>query len=125
MFSTLEHVPELGESVELGGWRFTAEEVDGRRIQLVRVSPSSRRRSRRRAGRRDDAPTADLGAEAGATTFAAPWRSRWQGKVALVTGASKGIGKAIAKGFADAGAKVMLSSRKIDELEAAADGDRR
>jgi NAD(P)-dependent dehydrogenase (short-subunit alcohol dehydrogenase family) len=51
---------------------------------------------------------------------------RLDGKVALVTGASKGIGKAIAKGLAESGARVMLTSRKIDQLEAAAadiDGD--
>ncbi len=45
---------------------------------------------------------------------------RLDGKVALVTGASKGIGKAIAAAYAAAGAKVMLSSRKLDLLEAAA-----
>jgi NAD(P)-dependent dehydrogenase (short-subunit alcohol dehydrogenase family) len=42
------------------------------------------------------------------------------GRVALVTGGSKGIGKAIARGFADAGATVVISSRHQDELERAA-----
>jgi NAD(P)-dependent dehydrogenase (short-subunit alcohol dehydrogenase family) len=43
-----------------------------------------------------------------------------KGKVALVTGASRGIGKAIARAYADAGASVLLSSRKLEALEAAA-----
>src|SRR5438270_263777 len=45
---------------------------------------------------------------------------RLDGKVALVTGASKGIGRAIATAFAAAGADVMISSRKQDALDEAA-----
>jgi len=39
-----------------------------------------------------------------------------QGKLAIVTGASRGIGRAIALGFAAAGADVALVSRKIEAL---------
>lgn len=38
-------------------------------------------------------------------------------KVALITGASRGIGRAIALGFAKAGAKVMVSARNTSLLE--------
>lgn len=42
------------------------------------------------------------------------------GKSALITGGSKGLGKAMARGFAEAGADVFISSRHEDELRAAA-----
>lgn len=51
---------------------------------------------------------------------------RLDGRVALITGASRGIGLAIAQEMARSGARVMISSRKADALEAAVatiDGD--
>jgi NAD(P)-dependent dehydrogenase (short-subunit alcohol dehydrogenase family) len=41
-------------------------------------------------------------------------------RVALVTGGSKGLGKAMARGLAEAGADIVISSRHEDELQAAA-----
>jgi NAD(P)-dependent dehydrogenase (short-subunit alcohol dehydrogenase family) len=46
---------------------------------------------------------------------------RLDGRVALVTGGSKGIGKAIAAAMVASGAKVMISSRKEENLKTAAD----
>ena len=42
------------------------------------------------------------------------------GRVALVTGGSRGLGLQIAESLGEAGAKVMLSARKAEELEQAA-----
>ena len=39
------------------------------------------------------------------------------GKAALVGGASKGIGEAMARGMAEAGAKVVVSSRKQEAVD--------
>jgi NAD(P)-dependent dehydrogenase (short-subunit alcohol dehydrogenase family) len=43
-----------------------------------------------------------------------------QGRIALVTGASKGLGKAMALALADAGASVALVSRDVEKLNAVA-----
>jgi CBS domain containing-hemolysin-like protein len=39
MFCVFEHVPQLGESIDVDGWKLATEELDGRRIVRVRVSP--------------------------------------------------------------------------------------
>ncbi len=43
-----------------------------------------------------------------------------EGKRVVVTGASQGIGAALARAFADAGSEVVLAARSVDKLEALA-----
>jgi len=43
-----------------------------------------------------------------------------RGRVAVVTGGSRGIGRAVAMGLAQAGADVVIASRKLDRCEATA-----
>ena len=62
VFSTLGHVPVKGEAVESNGWRFAAEELDGRRIRqragLGRAGPS-RGRGQPRPRRDESGPGGD------------------------------------------------------------------
>jgi NAD(P)-dependent dehydrogenase (short-subunit alcohol dehydrogenase family) len=67
----------------------------------------------------ESAATASAAAIAAAT---APARIDLSGRVALVTGASRGIGLSIAASLSAAGAAVMLSSRKQDALDQVAAG---
>ena len=49
---------------------------------------------------------------------------RLDGKVAIVTGASSGLGVAFARALAEAGADVVLGARRVDRLEEVADSVR-
>lgn len=37
IFNTLGHVPSTGDEIEFDGWRFTLEEVEGRRVRRVHI----------------------------------------------------------------------------------------
>ena len=56
----------------------------------------------------------------GGVTMAIP-DLRADGKVVVITGASKGLGRAMALGFAEAGADIVVASRKLDGCQRVAD----
>lgn len=49
-------------------------------------------------------------------------KKKKNGQVVFITGASAGIGSAIARKFSETGAKVVLAARRVDRLEELADG---
>lgn len=59
-------------------------------------------------------------ADSTAPTSTAPSSRPLEGHLALVTGGSRGIGEAIAKAMVEAGARVVIASRRLPALEAAA-----
>jgi NAD(P)-dependent dehydrogenase (short-subunit alcohol dehydrogenase family) len=65
----------------------------------------------------------DQGSEAASLAFMNPFDLT--GKTAVVTGSSKGIGRSIAEHLARAGAYVVVSSRKAEPCQSAADSIRR
>lgn len=46
VFGTLEHVPVRGEFIDVEGWRMSVEQLEGRRIRSVRMSPASTKQPR-------------------------------------------------------------------------------
>ena len=53
------------------------------------------------------------------TQIKAPQLFNLQGRTALITGSSRGIGLSLARGMAEAGAKVIVNSRKADDVSRA------
>jgi NAD(P)-dependent dehydrogenase (short-subunit alcohol dehydrogenase family) len=94
--------------------------------RLLRHATSLARRikSERKAGAPADRPGLEFDPEhpaEGAGAVAAKWTIGLPTRVALVTGAGRGIGRAIAIRLAGAGARVALVARTEGEIEAVAD----
>jgi NAD(P)-dependent dehydrogenase (short-subunit alcohol dehydrogenase family) len=94
------------------GWQH-ATEADGVTDLVVRTKAGTV--SRDFEGHADELPDTQNHAEGEVM------RQRFQGKTAIVTGASRGIGFAIAERLVADGAKVVITARKKDALDEAAE----
>src|SRR5262245_42909331 len=104
--------------------RAWAAEVDKRRTQTASAHTrrfTLRSRAATMPGARCVIPRASpVLVGAALPLYSLPMTLRLDGKTAIVTGGSRGIGAAIAEAFARQGARVVIVSRKGDELDATA-----
>jgi acetyl-CoA C-acetyltransferase len=104
----------LGHPFGMTGARITSTLINSLQAPRQAVRPGDHMRRRR--------PEHGHGSRAAGADRAVAVSRRLEGKMAIVTGASRGIGLAVARRLVDAGARVVITARKQEALDEAAAG---